>query len=170
MSNDQKFFDIYSLVIGVLVVFAVFIWILATRMSDNTQGVYTKESAEYQEAIAERIRPLGEVYLPGEEQMAAAPVVAAAAEPEPVAAALTGPQVYNQACLACHGAGIGGAPVLGETAVWSARIAQGQDTLYRHAIEGYTGEAGYMPPKGGRIDLSDQEVRDAVDYMVAEAQ
>ena len=80
------------------------------------------------------------------------------------------PQVYNTACLACHGAGIGGAPVLGDAGQWAPRIEQGMETLVGHAINGYTGEAGYMPPKGGRLDLSDEEVVSAVEYMVAESQ
>ncbi len=170
MSRDQKFFDMYSLVIGVLAAFALAILVLAMKMSDLTQGVYTRDVAEYQAQVAERIRPVGQVYLPGEEQQAAAPTIETAVEPEPVATALSGPQVYNSACLACHGAGIGGAPRLGDAAAWSARIAQGADVLNDHAINGYTGSAGYMPAKGGRVDLSDQEVSDAVAYMVEESQ
>ena len=72
MSRDQKFFDLYSLVIGVLALFALVILVLAMWLSDMTQGVYTREGAEYQAAVAERIRPFGEVYLPGEEQEASA--------------------------------------------------------------------------------------------------
>ena len=169
MSRDQKFFDMYSLVIGVLVVAAIGIYILAAKMSESTQQVYTRESAEYQAAVLERIAPVGEVYLPGEEQQADAPVVETAAEPEPVATAMTGPQVYNTACLACHASGVGGAPVVGDTAQWTDRIAQGVDVLKKHALEGFSGAAGYMPPKGGRIDLSDEEVGSAVDYMIGES-
>ena len=169
MSRDQKFFDMYSLVIGVLVVAAIGIYILAAKMSESTQQVYTRESAEYQAAVLERIAPVGDVYLPGEEAQADAPVVETAAEPEPVATAMTGPQVYNTACLACHAAGVGGAPVVGDTGQWTDRIAQGVDVLKKHAIEGFSGAAGYMPPKGGRIDLSDEEVASAVDYMVGES-
>ena len=83
---------------------------------------------------------------------------------------MTGPQVYNTACLACHGAGVGGAPILGDVPAWEARIAQGADILNDHAINGFQGSAGYMPPKGGRVDLSDQEIIDAVTYMVDESQ
>ena len=170
MSRDQKFFDMYSLVIGVLAAIALAIFVLAMKMSDLTQGVYTRDGAEYREAVTDRIRPVGEVYLPGEEQESAAPMVAASATPEPVAAAMSGPQVYNSACLACHGAGIGGAPILGDAAQWVERIAQGADTLNKHAIEGFSGAVGYMPPKGGRLDLSDEEVIAAVDYMISESQ
>ena len=169
MSRDQKFFDMYSLVIGVLVVVAIGIYILAAKMSESTQQVYTRETAEYQAAVLERIAPVGDVYLPGEEGQADAPVVETAEEPEPVATAMTGPQVYNTACLACHASGVGGAPVVGDTAQWTDRIAQGVDVLKKHALEGFSGAAGYMPPKGGRIDLSDDEVADAVDYMVGES-
>ena len=170
MSRDQRFFDIYSLVIGVLAAFALAILVLAMKMSDLTQGVYTRDTAEFQAAVAERIRPVGQVYLPGEEHAAAAPTVQTAVEPEPVATAMSGPQVYNTACLACHGAGVGGAPVLGDVAGWADRIAQGMDVLNEHALNGFAGDAGYMPPKGGRVDLSDQEIIDAVTYMVNESQ
>ena len=169
MSRDQKFFDMYSLVIGVLAAVTIGILVLAINVSEKTQTVFTQESAEYQAAVAERIRPVGQVYLPGEEQQAAAPVVETAAEPEPVATTMTGPQVYNSACIACHGSGVGGAPIVGDSAQWTDRIAQGMDTLSKHALEGFTGSAGYMPPKGGRLDLSDDEVIGAVEYMAGES-
>ncbi len=169
MSRDQKFFDMYSLVIGVLAAATLAILVLAMKMSERTQAVYTRDSAEYQAAVAERIRPVGDVYLPGEQMQAAAPVVETAPEPEPVATAMTGPQVYNSACIACHSAGVGGAPIVGDAGQWAARVEQGMATLKRHAIEGYTGSAGYMPAKGGRLDLSDDEVASAVEYMVGES-
>ena len=58
--------------------------------------------------------------------------------------------------------------MLTDAANWAPRIAQGLDTLRQHAIEGYSGENGYMPPKGGRLDLSDEEVYAAIDYMLSE--
>ena len=170
MSRDQKFFDMYSLVIGALVVVALGLFVLSMKMAERTQGVYTRDTAEYRQAVAERIRPVGDVYRPGEAHDAPARVVTAAPEPEPVAAALSGPQVYNSACLACHSAGVGGAPIVGSAEAWAPRIAQGIETLTKHAIEGYTGSAGYMPAKGGRMDLSDEEVAAAVEYMAAESQ
>jgi len=170
VSQDQKFFDIYSLVIGGLVAVALAIFVLSINLSESTQGVYTREAPEYKAAVMGRIRPVGQVYLPGDDLSEASTVATTAAEPEPVAEVLSGPQVYNTACLACHGAGIGGAPVLGDAGQWAARIGQGMETLVGHAIDGYTGEVGYMPPKGGRLDLSDEEITAAVDYMVAESQ
>ena len=170
MSRDQKFFDMYSLVLGVLVVVALAILVLSMKMSDLTQGIYTQDTAEYQEDLAARIRPVGQVYLAGEEHASSEPTVETPAEPAPVATAMSGPQVYNTACLACHGAGIGGAPVFGDSAQWVERIAQGRDTLIDHAVQGYSSATGYMPPKGGRLDLSDAEVAAAVDYMVDESE
>jgi cytochrome c5 len=171
LSRDQKFFDLYFLVIGGLAIFALAIFVLATELADRTQGVFTRESAEYQAAVKERIRPVGQVYLPGEEQQAAAPTVETLPQPEPVAAAMTGEQVYNAACNVCHGVGVGGAPITGDVAAWAPRIAQGMDVLNDHAINGFDGDAPTpMLAKGGRADLSDQEVIDAVTYMVSESQ
>jgi cytochrome c5 len=81
-----------------------------------------------------------------------------------------GQQVYQSACFACHGTGAAGAPKLGDTADWAPRIAQGSETLLQHAINGFQGQKGYMPPKGGRMDLSDADVTAAVAYMVSEGQ
>ncbi len=167
MSRDQKFFDNYSIVIGVLAAIALAVLVLSMKMSDLTQGVYTRDAAEYQAAIASRIEPVGQVYLSGEHRASSAPKVETAASVEPVATALSGPQVYNEACIACHGAGIGGAPVLGDAAAWAPRIAKGDDVLGSNAINGYT-DVGYMPAKGGRVDLSDEEIIDAVAYMIAQ--
>lgn len=104
---------------------------------------------------------------------AAAPVAAPAAAPAAaavpaVASADAGKNTYNAACIACHGAGIAGAPKTGDKAAWAARIQQGNATLYEHAIKGYQGKAGVMPPKGGS-SASDAEVKAAVDFMVAAA-
>ena len=82
------------------------------------------------------------------------------------AADMGGEEVYNEACVACHGAGIAGAPKFQDKATWAPRIAQGLDTLHKHALAGYQGKSGYMPPKGGRTDLSDQSIANAVDYMI----
>ncbi len=59
-----------------------------------------------------------------------------------------------------------GAPKFGDKAAWAPHIAKGMDVLHMHAIEGFTGTNGMMPPKGGRVDLPDEVVRAGVDYMV----
>ncbi|MGI9272493.1 MAG: c-type cytochrome [Woeseiaceae bacterium] len=165
MSRDQKFFDVYSIVLGVSAAVALAFIVLSMKMADLTQGVYIRDADEYQAAVAARIKPFGQVYLPGEEHTSSAPIVETAVEPAPVATALSGPQVYNEACIACHGAGIGGAPILGDVDGWTARLAKGNDVLEQNALKGFT-DIGYMPPKGGRVDLSDEEILDAVTYMI----
>jgi cytochrome c5 len=86
---------------------------------------------------------------------------------EAVPAPLTGPQVYNAVCIACHAPpGVGGAPAIGDGNAWAARIARGMDSLIDHALHGFSGSTGVMPRKGGRIDLSDEEIIGAVRYMV----
>jgi cytochrome c5 len=73
----------------------------------------------------------------------------------------SGEAVYSSLCVACHSAGVAGAPKLGDKKAWKPRIAQGFDTLVKHATEGYKG----MPPKGGGADLDPQEVARAVAWM-----
>jgi cytochrome c len=77
-----------------------------------------------------------------------------------------GELVYNQNCAICHRAGVSGAPIVGDGKDWKSRAAGGMLTLKQHAVKGYTGENGYMPPKGGFANLSTEEVHEAVDFMV----
>ncbi len=77
-----------------------------------------------------------------------------------------GEAVYNKACKGCHSTGMMGAPKVGDAADWAARSAQGRDTLDKHAIKGFKGAKGFMPAKGGKSSLSDDEVKAAVTYMV----
>ena len=82
-----------------------------------------------------------------------------------------GKVTYDSVCVACHGSGIPGIPQLGDAAGWTPRIEQGNDTLYQRAISGYTGASGIpMPAKGGNPDITDDDVKAAVDYMVANSQ
>ena len=101
----------------------------------------------------------------------APPAPQAPGAPAPAAAAAKpdGKNIYNTTCVACHGAGIAGAPKFGDKSAWAARIAEGNNTLYTHAIQGFQGKGGVMPPKGGNTTLADADVKAAVDYMVSEA-
>jgi cytochrome c5 len=142
--------------------------------------------AEDRSAVLDNIRPIGQVNVAGASAPAAdpaaapvaveappaapapaetsaepAPVETAAAAPAPAAAA-DGQQVYQSACFACHGTGAAGAPKLGDQVAWEARVAKGKDTLLQHALNGFNA----MPPRGGRMDLSDEQVSAAVDYML----
>lgn len=169
MANDKKILDTSTLVLAVIGAAGLGYLAYVMNFSSGPQGDYSGEIEDYQASVEDHIRPFGDVYLPGEEHHAEEPTVETAIEPEPVATVLSGPQVYNEACIACHGNGVGGAPIVGDNAEWVPRIAQGTATLYDHAINGFTGSAGFMPAKGARIDLSDGEIEDAVDYMVGES-
>lgn len=147
--------------------------------------------AEVQRAVAYMANQAGATWKPAPIEAAPAPAVtaaapaatampvasAAAAVPAPVAVAaapaaaakVDGKKVYDSACTVCHGAGIAGAPKSGDKAAWAPRIAQGNATLYEHAIKGFQGKGGLMPAKGGNTSLSDADVKAAVDYMVAAA-
>ena len=97
---------------------------------------------------------------------ASAPPAPAAEAPAaaPAADLAKGKSVYAAACFVCHATGAAGAPLLGNKALWEPRLAQGMDVLNANAING----KGGMPPKGGRMDLSDDDIRAAVAYMVDE--
>ena len=113
--------------------------------------------------VAERIKPVAQVEV-ASAQTQREPVKSAAAAPPPTR---NGQQIYQATCVACHDAGIAGAPKLGDKSQWAKHIAKGVDALYASAVNGVQGSAGAMPPKGGNPALSDAEVRAAVDYMVA---
>ena len=98
---------------------------------------------------------------------AQAAAVAAAASQVAYGGTTDGAVIYQNLCGACHTNGVGKAPTL-DHAHWDARIAQGKDTLYKHAIEGFTGpDGGIMPPKGGNPALTDEQVHATVDWMLA---
>lgn len=79
---------------------------------------------------------------------------------------VVGSKIYEAACSACHSSGLAGAPTQGDANAWGPRIRQGNDRLYQHAINGYAGENGYMPAKGGQMHLTDEDVRMAVDFLI----
>ena len=113
-------------------------------------------------AIEERIKPVGESCMAGD---------ASCGGPAPAAAggvARSGEDVYGAACLACHTTGAGGAPMIGDVAAWSGRIAKGMDILYDHGINGIPGTG--MIAKGGCMSCSDEEIEAAVDHMVENSQ
>ena len=132
-----------------------------------------KSGASFKEPAAPVAEPAAAATAAAAPATTAAPVAAPATAIAPVpatapavASADTGKNVFNAACVACHGAGIAGAPKFADKAAWSARVAQGNAVLYEHAIKGFQGKTGMMPPKGGAA-VSDADVKAAVDYMVA---
>jgi len=105
------------------------------------------------EVVAARLTPVAHI-VPAETKASTGPVVST----------LKGQAVYEGLCVGCHGAGLAGAPKFGDRKAWAPRIAQGYNTLVMHAVNGFTGYAGVMPPKGGGAN-EDVEVARAVAYM-----
>ena len=137
-----------QLIIVVVLAFAVPITIIALVTQLVTGRM--KDAAESDARVLERIKPVSTVAL------------ADTSAPKGV---LTGEEVYAQVCKTCHEAGIAGAPKAGDKSAWSARIAQGEKIVLQHAIAGFQGKGGVMPPRGGNADLTDIEVERAVVFM-----
>ncbi len=189
-SDDQK---IANTVRNAVAIFAASIGLVLIifMLAQFAVGAYSGRAREDDPAmsaaaIAERLKPVGEVTV---DAGASAPVavtpapVAAPAPVEPTAVAAAAPAVsspapaaggsadqgrttYEAACVACHAGGVAGAPKTGDKAAWSARLAQGTEVLYASALKG----KGVMPAKGGNPAIADDAIKAAVDYMVAQAQ
>lgn len=176
MSHDRKFFDTFMLIIGALVLFSVAMIVLSEVIGGGAQESFIAEDPAVIGMIEEQIAPVGSVVVEGQSEPASPPpgestVAVVAPEAEVVTVAvISGEEIYNSACMACHTTGVAGAPKIGVVAAWTDRIAKGTDALYANAINGYQGSAGVMPAKGGRVDLSDEAVQAAVDYMVEQSQ
>ncbi|MCZ6719766.1 MAG: c-type cytochrome [Gammaproteobacteria bacterium] len=175
--QDTLFFRNVAGVMGALIAAVLVFFLVARAIGEGHYAAAptSKEAkAEIAKAVDETIKPVGKVKVASvtdvrEENMISEDLLGS---PAPQAVALTeeGKKIYDKACVACHGAGVAGAPKLGDAAAWAPRINQGMDVLYEHAIKGFQGSTGLMPPKGGFTDLSDEEVKTAVSYMVDQAQ
>ncbi len=164
--HDLVFLKHFAQLIVALAVLTVVLILGASYLHINQPR---EESSLMAAATDARIVPVGDVYAgaTGMAAMAAAQAAAAAAIKGVVAydGTLDGAVIFEKLCGACHVSGAGGSPKL-EKAVWAPRVAQGVDTLVKHAIEGYTGSAGVMPARGGNAALNDEQVRATVQWMV----
>jgi cytochrome c5 len=124
--------------------------VMITQMVTGGLKVEVGGLAMSEDAVAERLKPVGEVAL---------------AEASTTPGVRSGEQVVNTVCQTCHGAGLVGAPKIGDKAAWQPRLAQGVNALHEHAIKGIRA----MPPRGGNASLSDAEVSAAVDYMLKQS-
>jgi cytochrome c5 len=176
-----------AIAVSVGAIFMVILIIAVAYFAIGTRNLgASNEKANSPEAIASRIAPVATLAVdptkgpvpPVSTVVAAAPAPSASAAPIvaaviPAAADASaakpagGEGIYKTACAACHSAGIAGAPKSGDKAAWAPRLAQGKDTLYKHAVLGFQGKGGVMPAKGGNASLSDADVKSAVDYMIA---
>ena len=170
--QDTHFVNVFSMVIGLLVAIAIVLFALARIVASHTQNLQVLTEADYARNVAARIEPAAQEAIAGKDNSALAikaegPAAAAGAA---AAAPKSGKELFEQTCSVCHGQGIAGAPKAGDKAAWGPRIAKGKATLYDHALQGFQGSSGVMPAKGGRTDVPDDLVKQAVDYMVSLAQ
>jgi cytochrome c5 len=171
--QDTHFINMFSLVIGVLVALALVFFVAARAIGAATQDKEVLSGPDYYHSVATRVAPLGQEAVAGQNNAALAikPMAGATAQAgggsSGLAMPTSGKDLFDQTCSACHGAGIAGAPKAGDKAAWASHIAKGLPTLYDHALHGFTGDTGTMPAKGGRTDVPDAMVEQAVNYMVS---
>jgi cytochrome c5 len=166
--HDSHFFNVFSVVLGLLVAFAVGVFAFAHYIGEKNQVAHVLIDPRLQQSVEERVQNPARVAVAGQDNSALtiAPVTTAAATVEPVKFE-NGTEVYENVCKVCHGVGLAGAPKVGDKSAWSPRIAQGKSTLYEHAVKGFNGKTGVMPAKGGRPDLSDELIHQAVDHLIS---
>ncbi len=145
-----------QLLIVVTLALLVPIAVIVLIVSYVTTGAEGDKSAMTAESIEQRIRPVAGF------ELASADAPAAGGQ---AAAATPGKALYDTVCSGCHAAGVAGAPKLGDKAAWAPRIATGINTLVATALKG----KGAMPPRGGRADASDADIKAVVEYMVGAA-
>ena len=164
---DLDFLKKFSMVIGILAALTLILIVFAHYL----QGTLVPEQdPAVAKRIEARIAPAGAVYAgqTGAAAQAAAVAAAAAKAASSVAygGTMDGGTIFNNLCTGCHTSGAGGAPTMTAAGI-GARASKGKDTLYQHAIEGFTGSAGHMPAKGGNPALTDAQVKATVDWMLA---
>jgi len=163
--QDSHFFNNFSLVLGILFAVTIGLFAFARHVGAEHQLQQVTTDPRYVSSVQERLQPVASVAVAGQDNTA---LKIKSSGPETAAAAIPkdGTAAYETACIACHGAGIAGAPKVGDKAAWGPRIAQGKDTLYNHALHGFQGKSGVMPAKGGRADWPDDLIKQAVDHIV----
>ena len=162
--QDQVFFKNFTIVLIILAVLMATFMILGVIFGGVTESP-EKVVAE----VMKNTEPMAQIRMEGDEP--GAPVVEESTTVATTGREDAGKSTYDGLCVACHGSGIPGIPQLGDADAWAPLIEQGNDTLYDHAITGYTGTSGMlMPAKGGNPALSDDDVKAAVDYIVASSQ
>ena len=170
--QDTHFFNVFSLVIGLLVTITVALFALARIVASHTQETQNLTEPDYGKSVAARIAEPTREAVAGQDNSALAIKVETPAGAGSAATSMpkNGTELFEQTCSVCHAQGIAGAPKAGDKAAWAPRIAQGKAMLYQHAVQGFQGKTGVMPPKGGRTDVPDDLVKQAVDHMMQMAE
>jgi cytochrome c5 len=161
-SSDTQFFNSFSVVLGILILFAIILFGVARSMGADTQGEAVLLEPLHLKEVRDNIAPFAHVAIAGKDNSALAVATTPAGAASAADVPTTGEQAFTKVCSACHATGINGAPKIGDHAAWGPRIAQGKDTLYKDAIAG----KGNMPAKGG-TNWPDATIRMTVDYMIS---
>lgn len=162
-NDDRTFLRRFSgIIIGLLVVTG-FIIALAFSLRSTPDPEANPSQIRLTE---QRIAPVAGVRTGSSGQaaldsVATTQATAAPAESGTASAAPDGKKIYDSVCMACHAAGVAGAPVPGSEDMAQRLAAKGLDGLFNSAINGLN----VMPPRGGRPDLSDDEIRAAIEFM-----
>ena len=171
-STDRVFLRHFSMVIGFLVLVMLGLIALAIHIYGDHPPPPRPEA---EQEIAARIAPAGAVYAgdTGRAALLAAQETAKKAAEAQVAygGTLDGKTIFDNLCTTCHTNSATGAPNIHEKAAWAPRVAQGLDTLIKHAIDGYSGADGkgaLMPAKGGNPSLTDAQVKATVEWMLTQ--
>ncbi len=159
IEQDKIFFRNFSLALGFIAAMMVVFFVVAHIVTPDNETEAKMRASQ----VAEVTAPVGEVTAVGEE-------VEEEAVTDASSGGTDGKTVYDGLCVNCHGipAMASMIPQTGDAAAWETRISKGTDTLYDHAINGFTGDMGMMPAKGSNPALSDDEVKSAVDYIISQ--
>lgn len=163
-SSDTEFFNSFGLVLGVLIFFAIVLFAVARVVGQDTQRQNVLLDPLHIKEVQLNIAPFAHEAIAGQDNAALVALAPPKADVPSADLPATGEQAFTKICSACHGAGVNGAPKLGDHAAWGPRIAQGKEVLYTHAIAGIRN----MPARGGTI-WPDATMRLVVDYMVAQS-
>jgi cytochrome c5 len=167
--TDRIFLRHFSMLIGFLVLVMFALMALALHLYAQHPP---PENPEHTQEVQARIEPVGAVYAgdTGRAALLAAQDAAKKAAESQVAygGTLDGKTIFGDLCQTCHTNAATGAPVISDKAAWAPRVAQGLDTLFGHAINGFTGSKGSMPAKGGNPSLTDAQVKATVQWMVSQ--
>jgi len=153
--QDDRFYREFGMILGFIFVF----FLIALFAARGIGAAALEQQQLAPRDVAERIAPIGEVSFGGAGEMATMPeasVEVATATPQ------SGEEVYQTACVACHSTGAAGAPKVGDAAAWQPRADQGMDMLLNSSING----KGLMQPRAGFPNLSDDDLANAIKYML----
>jgi len=167
--QDKIFFRNFTLTLAFIAAMMITFYIIADMVTNEGENAKTNLNTI---SVAELTKPVGQVAVAGEESENTVVQNEIVTDASAVGKSISGESVYNGLCVNCHGIAALAAmiPQAGDAAAWELRIKKGIDVLYANAINGYTGELGMMPAKGGNPALSDEEVKAAVDYIISQVQ